>query len=111
VIRVARLGRRGFLGACVFLPGRVVPYCGGEDLTLDAEGRWTGYPKDAHLSGWHTIDWPERVSGDAYPMWWDARRGIWSYSPTTPPHLEIQYDPAEMREGRVYVGPRNGGPD
>lgn len=102
------VGRRGLLAGCAFLPGRTRPYCGGEDLTLDAEGRWTGFPKEAHLSGWHTLDWPERVSGDPYPMWWDAGRGLWLYAPDMD---HMQYSPGDVRTDRVYLGPRGGGPE
>ena len=91
--------RRGLL-SCVFLPGAVRPWCSGDPLAMERDGRWTGLPPNPAVSAWHSIRPPV---GDPLPMWWDARVSAWRYAPGN----DFAMAPEEVVEdGKRYGGAR-----
>jgi hypothetical protein len=96
--------RRDFLAGCIILPGQPREDCSWTPPAFVGRGterRWTGWPVNARVSGWHRLE--TYMAGDE-AWWWDAPLGIWRSSPLG--FSAMDASPAEMRNAETrYLGP------
>ncbi len=76
--------RRTFL-SCALLPGSVRPGDRPEPTQV-RNGRWSGWPPDRCVAGWHALgrsgmSYDEPPDADPDRMWWDPAISAWRFRP------------------------------